>query len=201
MKSETQSVKYPESYVGVMDVSSRVGEGQHGPEAAQGGGALHAKAHPKHACIAWILLEVGALTLGKVDLAQGPHRVASAAPSEWPMQRTSSTSAGAMPESASHVAKMFWLGVLVLVIVWKAARKPSCTYTQQCITLKLVLRQTNHNNVNTILSLDQEYRIGRASLTCWGNAKRICSIEQHRASIDSIKIPTHATNNANNLTL
>lgn len=76
--------------------------------------------------------------MGKVDLAQGPHRVASAAPSEWPMQRTSSTSAGAIPEIASQAARMLELGVLTFVTVWKAARKPSCTCIQPWIaTLEL----------------------------------------------------------------
>ncbi len=75
----------------------------------------------------WILLEGGALTLGKVDLAQGPHRAASAAPREWPAQTTSVTSPAATPESASQLARMLELGLLALVTVWKAARKPSCT--------------------------------------------------------------------------
>ena len=69
----------------------------------------------------------GALTLGKVDLAQGAQRAASAAPSEWPAQTTSVTLTAATPESASQVSRMLELGLLALVTVWNAAMKPSCT--------------------------------------------------------------------------
>ncbi len=89
--------------------------------------------------------------MGKVDLAQGPQRVASAAPSEWPMQRTSSTSAGAIPEIASHVARMLELGVVMLVTVWKAARKPSWTW----ITHKL-----QHYNCRNVTSSNQQLTVG-----------------------------------------
>ncbi len=65
--------------------------------------------------------------MGKVDLAQGPQRAASAAPSEWPAQTTSVTLTAATPESASQVSRMLELGLLALVTVWNAAMKPSCT--------------------------------------------------------------------------
>lgn len=37
---------------------------------------MHAKVNPKHVCIAWVLQEGGALTIGKVDWGQVPHTVA-----------------------------------------------------------------------------------------------------------------------------